>query len=444
MRPEQMKDVAPAEETYLLVGVQEPSMSLAEADRSLAELKELVRSASGRVSHAYTVRVRQVDARTYLGKGRVEELAKQASELQVAGVVFDADFSPVQQRNLEDAFQVRVIGRTELILDIFARRAQTHEGKLQVELAQLQYLRPRLVGQGFVLSRLGGGIGTRGPGESKLEMDRRRIADRIGHLRRELSHVRRTRDTQRKRRVRHEVPTLAIVGYTNSGKSTLLRALTNADVVVEDKLFATLDPTARRLLLPDGRVAVLSDTVGFIHRLPTLLVEAFKATLEEVVRADLLLHVIDASSPTLEREISTTEQVLEDIGAATLPRLRVFNKIDQGMDDSVYEVISRQDREDAVPISALFGIGLHDLLAQVVRQLQRDRRTLQLHLPYDRFDLLSRIYSSADVHHIEYHDDAVHMIAEVDDRLARELEPFSQPAGNQPPSAAEGGKQKRG
>jgi len=412
------------EETYLLVGVQDPRMSLQEADTSMAELQELTRSAGASAADSLIIKVRSIDARTYIGKGRVDELARRAASLGVHGVIFDADFSPVQQRNLEDAFEVRVIGRTELILAIFARRAQTHEGKLQVELAQLQYLRPRLIGSGFVLSRQGGGIGSRGPGESRLEMDRRRIADRIGHLRRELTHVRRTRETQRKRRERQEVPTLALVGYTNAGKSTLLRALTNADVLVEDKLFATLDPTARRLLLPDGKVAVLSDTVGFINRLPTTLVEAFKATLEQVTQADLLLHVIDASSPTVEREIATTEQVLEDIGADERPRIRVFNKIDQAMDRSVLDIISGKAREDAVAISALYGIGLHDLLSQVVQALHVPHQRLKLALPYSRFDLLSRLYSSAKVHHIEYEEDAVHLTVEVDEQLTAELQPF--------------------
>lgn len=416
-----------ANDRYFLIGVQEPAMSLQEADRSFAELQELVRSAGGSVAHTVTVRLRQIDARTFLGRGRVEELGIQARASDVSGVIFDADFSPVQQRNLEDAFQLRVIGRTELILDIFARRARTHEGKLQVELAQLQYLRPRLVGQGFVLSRLGGGIGTRGPGESKLEMDRRRIADRIGHLRRELSHVRRSRQTQRKKRHKQEVPTLALVGYTNAGKSTLLRALTGADVLVEDRLFATLDPAARRLLLPDGRVAVLTDTVGFIHRLPTSLVEAFKATLEEVVQADLLLHVIDASSQNLQQEINTTEQVLEEIGAADRRRLRVFNKIDQAMNHSVYDTLSSQTRDESVAVSGLYGIGLHDLLASIVKLLHEHQQTLSLRLPYDRYDLLSRLYAIADVNSIEYHENAIHITAAVDERIASELLPFTTP-----------------
>ncbi|MGI8908033.1 MAG: GTPase HflX [Candidatus Sumerlaeaceae bacterium] len=414
---------------YLLIALQTSSIPAREAAISLEELKELTRSADANTRGQLTLRVRQIDPKTYIGRGQVQEIRALAQQLGVAGIIFDEDFSPVQQRNLEDILELRVIGRTELILDIFARRAQTHEGKLQVELAQLQYLRPRLIGQGFVLSRLGGGIGTRGPGESRLEMDRRRIAARINHLQRELTHVRRARETQRKRRLRQEVLTVALVGYTNSGKSTLLRALTNADVHVEDRLFATLDPAAKRALLPDGRVAIFTDTVGFIHRLPTGLVEAFKATLEEVLYADLLLHVIDASSPTLEREIRTTDAVLGTLGADEKPRLRIFNKIDQNVDHSVFEAFGyREESSNSVAISALYGIGIHDLLSTIVHFTSEAEETLRILLPYTRGDLLSRIHNAAAVKSLEYDEDGVRVTALVDSKLAGELRPFIQPA----------------
>lgn len=410
-------------ESYLLVALQGPDSPPRETAINMAELKELVLAANAHPKSQLIIRVRHIDAKTYLGRGQVEEVRKQAQALQVQGVIFDEDFTPVQQRNLEDAIGLRVIGRTELILDIFARRARTHEGKLQVELAQLQYVRPRLIGQGFVLSRQGGGIGSRGPGESRLEMDRRRIAARIAHLRRELAHVRRSRETQRKRRHRHEVPTIALVGYTNAGKSTLLKALTQADVHIENKMFATLDPSARRAILPDGRVAIFTDTVGFIHRLPTTLVEAFKATLEETLFADLLLHVIDASSATLHREVSTTEQVLRELGAHEKPRLRVFNKIDCNVDRAVFEMAG-DNHEESVAISALYGIGLQDLLSAVVRHTTEAVQHVLLHLPYNRFDLLSRIHNSAYVKHVEYQDDHVEISADVDSKFANDLREY--------------------
>jgi len=393
--------------------LQTPQVSAEEAQLSLEELQRLVQSASGEIADALIVRLREITAGTFLTRGRVQQLKACAEAFELTGIVFDQDFSPVQVRNLTDEIGVRIIGRSELILDIFARRARTHEGKLQVELAQLQYLLPRLIGKGFVLSRLGGGIGTRGPGETKLEMDRRRIAARIAHLRHELNALRRHRDTQRKRRVRSQVLTIALIGYTNAGKSTLLRTLTQAEVHVADQLFATLDPTARKTILPDGRLAVFTDTVGFIHRLPPALLDAFKATLEEICYADLLLHVVDASSPLFEREVATTEQILADLGAGQKPILRVYNKIDQGLSEAAAERL-RSSEEEAVAISALYKVGILDLLNAITRITSPNRQRIRLSIPYERCDLLGQLYAKATVEKIAYENAAIEVEAIAD------------------------------
>jgi GTP-binding protein HflX len=416
-------------EKYLAVALQLPRKTLQETETSLAELKRLAGSASGEVADATIIKVRQVDPAFFVSRGKATELRACAEALDLTGIIFDEDFSPVQTRNLTDETGVRIIGRTELILDIFARRAQTHEGKLQVELAQLQFLMPRLIGKGFVLSRLGGGIGTRGPGETKLETDRRRIGSRITQLRRELVAIRRQRETRRKRRLRREILTVALIGYTNAGKSTLLRALTQADVHIEDRLFATLDPSARKAILPDGRAAVFTDTVGFIHRLPASLVAAFKATLEEILYADLLLHVVDASSPTLEREVRTTVGILEELGADKKPVLQVFNKIDQGLGGEAARSLEHGNHE-SVAISALYGIGIHDLLAAVAGATSRRRERLTLRIPYSRFDLLARVHATSSVAAVAYSDDCIEIETDVDDHFAAELRQYAteQPA----------------
>ncbi|MGB9803089.1 MAG: GTPase HflX [Desulfofundulus sp.] len=356
----------PGYEKVLLVSLQLPHEKENEVEESLDELARLADTAGARVVGRVVQRSRRPDPATFLGRGKVrDEIAPACRELGVDLVICDQELSPAQVRNLEEALGVRVIDRTQLILDIFARRARTREGKLQVELAQLEYLYPRLTGRGAELSRLGGGIGTRGPGETKLETDRRRIKRRIAELRRKLEEVRRHRTLLRSRRQKAPVTLASLVGYTNAGKSTLLNALTGADVPVEDKLFATLDPTTRRLVLPNKEVVLLTDTVGFIRRLPHHLVAAFRATLEEVTEADLLLHVVDVSSPDYPARIEAVDQVLASLGAREKPTILVLNKIDRLTAEEPWLVPA--DRP-AVAVSALTGRGL-DKLCQALNLL---------------------------------------------------------------------------
>ncbi|MFS8841640.1 GTPase HflX [Synechococcus sp. W55.2] len=313
----------------ILVGLQEPGQSSQELMDVLAELSRLVESAGGQVLQALWQRREGPNSATVIGSGKVQELALLVQDLGANLVVFDRELTPSQVRTLEEAVGVRVVDRSEVILDIFAQRARTRAGKLQVELAQLQYLLPRLAGRGRTMSRLGGGIGTRGPGETQLEMERRAIQRRIGKLRQEVEELRHHRQRLRQRREGSQIPVVALVGYTNAGKSTLLNALTHAQVYVADQLFATLDPTTRRLELPDRQAVLLTDTVGFLTELPDQLVDAFQATLEEVTEADALLHVVDLSHPNWEGQIEAVETLLDKLPLATGPRQLVFNKIDR-------------------------------------------------------------------------------------------------------------------
>jgi GTP-binding protein HflX len=337
-----------------------------ETDDSVAELRELARTAGVDVVDVIVQQRPQADPRYAIGAGRLEDLSVAAFRHDVDLVIFDRDLSPAQARNLAEKLELRVIDRTQLILDIFAQRARSRDGKLQVELAQLKYRLPRLAQQDLGLSRLGGGIGGRGPGEQRLEVDRRRVRDRIARLERELQGLRREREGRRRRRNRRGVPVLSIVGYTNAGKSTLLRALTHADVVIEDKLFATLDPTSRRLRFPREREVIITDTVGFIRDLPPDLQEAFRATLEELRDADLFLHVVDASEPDVERRIAAVRGVLDGMDLGATPELLVFNQIDRLPAGEGQEIASR---EGGIAISALRGLGLHELLERVEERL---------------------------------------------------------------------------
>ena len=337
-----------------------------ETDDSIAELRELARTASVQVVDVLVQQRPRADLRYAIGAGRLEDLNIAAFRHDVDLVIFDRDLTPAQARNLAEKLELRVIDRTQLILDIFAQHARSRDGKLQVELAQLKYRLPRLAQQDLGLSRLGGGIGGRGPGEQRLEVDRRRVRDRIARLERELRGLRREREGRRSRRNRRGVPVLSIVGYTNAGKSTLLRALTHADVVIEDKLFATLDPTSRRLRFPREREVIITDTVGFIRDLPPDLQEAFRATLEELRDADLFLHVVDASTPDAERRIAAVRGVLEAMDLRNTPELLVFNQIDrlpagEGKDIAAHE--------GGIAISALQGLGLRELLESVEERL---------------------------------------------------------------------------
>jgi GTP-binding protein HflX len=322
------------ERAFLITVATKESVQIVSAEASQTELAQLVKSAGGEVVGKAIQRLDNPTKALYLGKGKLDELVELKNELHFDTVVFDDELTPVQQRNLEEAFQVKVIDRVALILDIFAKRAMTREGKLQVELAQHQYLLPRLAGQWSHLERLGGGIGTRGPGESQLETDRRLIERRIHRLSAEVDKVSQQRYLYRQRRQKSGIPIIALVGYTNAGKSTLLNALSRANVASENRVFTTLDPTTRRIMLPDGHIALLSDTVGFIRKLPPNIIKAFRATLEELEEADLLLNIIDFSSPYAAEENHAVENILKDMGLQEKPRITVLNKIDAapGMD----------------------------------------------------------------------------------------------------------------
>jgi GTP-binding protein HflX len=340
-----------------------------ETEEAVVELRELARSAGVEIADVLMQVRPQIDPRTVVGSGRLEDLVVCAFQHDADLVIFDHDLSPAQARNIAERLELRVIDRTQLILDIFAQRARSRDGKLQVELAQLKYRLPRLAQRDEGLSRLGGGIGGRGPGEQRLEVDRRRVRERIARLERELGSLRRDREGRRSRRNRRGVPVLSIVGYTNAGKSTLLRALTHADVHIEDKLFATLDPTSRRLRFPREREVIVTDTVGFIRDLPADLKEAFRATLEELRDADLFLHVVDASAPDFERRIATVRRVLDEMHLCDTPELLVFNQSDR-LEAGLAETIAA--RAGGVAVSALRGLGLRGLLEQVEATVWRE------------------------------------------------------------------------
>jgi GTP-binding protein HflX len=397
MRPEGVAEKA------FLAGVEvETSESLWSAEDSLEELAALARTAGAEVVGSMMQRLRAPDVRYYLGKGRTAELAQLQQELGFSLVIFDDELSPSQQRNLESEVNARVIDRTALILDIFAQHAHTREGKLQVELAQLEYRLPRLSGRGTALSRVGGGsrgaggggtgagaragaIGVRGPGETKLELDRRRIRKRISALRHELDGVRRQRTEQRRERSEQAMPVVSIVGYTNAGKSTLFNALALADVLVENKLFATLDPTTRHLVLPSHQEILLSDTVGFIQKLPTDLVAAFRATLEEASEADLLIEVVDISHENAIEQSQTVSEVLAELGASEKPRITALNKIDLLEDEAQLDLSLFPN---AVPISAREGRGLDALLQKVGQVIAAEMEPVRVRIPYEASHLV--------------------------------------------------------
>lgn len=394
------------QETCVLVSVDTGEF---DAVVSIDELEELAFTA-GAVVFAKLIQKRdRPDNATYLGGGKLWELKNICDSNDIDLLIFDGELTPSQQRNIENFTDVRVIDRTMLILDIFALNARTSEGKLQVELAQLKYSLPRLGGKGTQMSRLGGGIGTRGPGESKLESDRRHIHRRIDALEENLKTMAKRRNLMRQRRKKNSVTTVAIVGYTNAGKSTLLNALTDAGVLTENKLFATLDPTARALKLPDGRSVLLVDTVGFISRLPHDLVEAFKSTLEEVVYADLILNVCDASDIEFEEHIKVTKQVINDLGAGDKPMLTVYNKCDR---NPTLRFFGESGCD--VRISALYKQGLDNLLAKMCSLLENTRRKVNLLIPYSDGGTASKIRKEGAVIKEEYRDDGLFMEAILD------------------------------
>lgn len=353
---------------------------------TLEELNELAKTAGALVVGKVRVRRRTIDNATYVGSGKANELSLTGSELEADLFIFDDELSAIQLRTLEETLGARVIDRTTLILDIFAARATSREGKLQVELAQMRYRLPRLIGQGQVLSRLGGGIGTRGPGEKKLEIDRRRIRRRVFELETELSEIEKQRGLRRESRKANRIPLVALVGYTNAGKSTMLNALTDSNVLAEDKLFATLDPVVRKITLSGGTEALLSDTVGFINKLPHDLVEAFKSTLEEVSNSDLILQVVDISCPYHEKQMRVVDGVLESLHAADIPRIIVFNKA-----DAIASCDLPAESENRLNVSALRGTGIEKLLSAVELKLNSARTEVDILVPYSKYEAVSMI-----------------------------------------------------
>jgi GTPase len=392
-----------------------------DVEESLAEFRELVLSAGGQVAAEIIQRRPRPDPATLIGSGKVEEIAAVAASTNADLILFDHDLSPTQLRNLEAALPCRVLDRTQLILDIFARHARTREGQLQVELAQLEYMLPRLTGRGKSMSQLGGGIGTRGPGETKLETDRRQIQRRIDHLKLSLESVRRTRRQQRQRREAVPVPTVALVGYTNAGKSTLFNAITGAQVLSSARMFATLDPKLRAIELPSRRRVLLSDTVGFIRNLPHTLVTSFRATLEEVAQAEVLLHIRDASSNYGAEQKAQVEKVLGELGSLSKPRIEVLNKIDLLPEDERVALISRANSSPkvesaqgaavtGVPVSALTGEGIPALLAAIDAALHSDPIVeAELRIPQHEGAVLAAIEAGMIVHSREYEGNLVRL-----------------------------------
>ncbi|WP_433439778.1 GTPase HflX [Nonomuraea sp. CA-141351] len=419
-------------ERVVLVGVW-TSGTVEDAENSLLELKLLAETAGSQVLDGLIQRRQKPDPATYIGSGKALELRDVVESTGADTVICDGELTPGQLRQLEETVKVKVIDRTALILDIFAQHAKSREGKAQVELAQLQYLLPRLRGWGGNLSRqVGGraaggvGIGGRGPGETKIELDRRRIRERMSKLRRQISGMSTSRDTMRYQRQRREVPAVAIAGYTNAGKSSLLNRITGAGVLVEDALFATLDPTVRRARTPEGRLFTIADTVGFVRHLPHQLVEAFRSTLEEVADADLILHVVDGSHPDPEGQLAAVREVLADIdGASDVREIVVINKADAA-DQEVIDRIMRRER-DSVVVSARTGRGIPDLMALIERELPRLDHEIHLLVPYDRGDLISRAHQEGEVLSVEHVEDGTILHARVLPSLSQELERVGKP-----------------
>ncbi|HET9309562.1 MAG TPA: GTPase HflX [Candidatus Sulfotelmatobacter sp.] len=409
-----------------------PNIPEFDADESLAELRTLAESAGAKVVGEILQRRDRPDPATLIGAGKLEEIAGTAASANADVLLFDHDLSPSQQRNIEKIIQRRVIDRTQLILDIFARHARTREGQLQVELAQLHYMLPRLAGRGVQMSQLGGGIGTRGPGETQLETDRRKIARRVRHVEQQIENVRRIRAQQRQRRESAPVATVALVGYTNAGKSTLFNALTRAGVLASSKMFATLDPTIRGVALPSKRKVLLSDTVGFIRNLPHTLVSAFRATLEEVQRASLILHVSDASSRLSAEQDAQVEIVLKELESEKKPRLHVMNKVDL-LDDEVAQSLQADAARDSktVYVSAVDGTGLKILLDRIDKLIQEDRVSrVHLRVPQKEGKALAMLEARARIYSRKYQDGAVELEADAPESVVRRLHPWVVSGGN--------------
>jgi len=422
-------------ERVVLVGVWVEG-TVQDAENSMAELALLAETAGSQVLDAFYQRRQKPDPATYIGRGKVDGLREIVQSTGADTVIFDGELAPSQLRNLEDKVKVKVVDRTALILDIFAQHAKSKEGQAQVELAQLNYMKQRLRGWGGNLSRQaggrvgsqGGGIGGRGPGETKIETDRRRINTKIAKLRRELAHMRTTRDTKRSERKRHAVPSVAIAGYTNAGKSSLLNRLTDAGVLVEDSLFATLDPTTRKTTTSDGRVYTMSDTVGFVRHLPHQLVEAFRSTLEEVTDSDLILHVVDGSHPDPEGQLNAVREVFAEIGADKVPELVVINKSDAA--DPMVIARLRQREPHSVVVSAKTGEGIADALMAVEADLPHPGIAFEALVPYERGDLLNKIHENGELDYLDHTGDGTVVHGRVHADLAGELAPYITSSAN--------------
>jgi len=411
----------------VLVGVWTEG-TVEDAENSLAELKALAETAGSEVLDALVQRRQKPDPATFIGRGKVEELRDAVLATGADTVICDGELAPSQLRNLEDRVKVKVVDRVALILDIFAQHATTRAGKLQVELAQLKYALPRLGLKDDSLSRLTGGIGGRGPGETKLEIGRRRARERVSHLEGRLKRLSAERQQRRKRRARAGIPIVSIVGYTNAGKSTLLNTIAQADVLAEDKLFATLDPTTRRVVLPSDRVVLFSDTVGFIQKLPTQLIAAFRSTLEEVVEADLLLHVVDLSHLNMEEQIIAVEEVLEELGAGSKPVVMALNKVDRfDLDDPAdarLVAAAQADYPGAVVISAEQSWGIDVLLDAIDAQLRHHMAPVDVLIPYSRGELVSYIHEHGIVEQEEHTGDGTHVVGRLPVEMAGRFAPF--------------------
>jgi GTP-binding protein HflX len=403
-------------ERAVLVGVHTGNRNSLEdtTEESLAELARLADTAGAEVLTVILQNKTFIETSTYVGEGKVKEIKAVCESLGANLIIFDDELTGSQVRNLEDITGIKVIDRSTLILDIFAARALTKEGKIQVELAQLKYMLPRLVGVGSALSRLGGGIGTRGPGETKLETDRRHIKRRISYLEDELKDIKKHRELLRSRRKKEGIPVVALVGYTNAGKSSLLNALAHSDVLAEDKLFATLDPTVRSIELSDNRKVLLVDTVGFIRKLPHRLIEAFKSTLEEAVLADVLLHVVDSSSDVAEQHILVVNNILKELGAASKPIIMVYNKIDLKQDD-IHLPQDRQMVKGSVEVSARTGKGINDLLELMDDIVPGKKIKVKICVPYSVGSIVSQIHEKCDVLREEYTQEGTVMNVLVDE-----------------------------
>jgi len=427
----ELTDISEAEyrtlrlERVVLVGVWTEG-TIADAENSMTELAALAETAGSQVLDALIQRRDKPDPATFIGSGKVAELKMIVQSTGADTVICDGELSPSQLKNLEDRVKVKVVDRTLLILDIFAQHAKSKEGKAQVELAQMSYLLPRLRGWGEALSRQAGaasGIGGRGPGETKIEIDRRRIRDKMAKLRREIAGMKTARETKRSERKRHAIPSVAIAGYTNAGKSSLLNRLTGAGVLVQNALFATLDPTVRKSETGDGRIFTYVDTVGFVRHLPHQLVEAFKSTLEEVAGADLILHIVDGSHPDPRGQIKSVREVFKEIGASGIPELIVINKSDIANPEVVDQLL--REESDAIAVSVHTGKGIPLLRQMVERNLPRPAVAVSVLIPYQRGELVSAIHDRGEIDEESYRESGTFIRGRVDTNLAHQLEPFS-------------------